>query len=432
MQKQRGLTTLLVTTMILLISSVLSLASYKNVFYQIKRTQNEVLARQAHWLAEGGMECGLTTIFNSPNPENAHQPGFFPNGCTTGLGVDLVAVKDASTYELTSQYIDRAKATLKKSISILSSGKSGAIQTGSNMYAHSSLAIYNPEPGKFTGEGWQCVAVRYRDKYEPTASIANYGLLAKPDPSFDNKGKDCLASHKTMGTGIEALKEDFVHDPSMSPFEDFFGVSDQQHNQVRDDYFDVVITETTSPSGNDFEYSGMTNCSAAILEALTKGHEKIWVEGSCEVAGVDFENVAKESQRLDGVLILVHDGLFSLFPNNGDKSEKYNGLLFHYNVDYQYDFSDWEGSKAFDHLNHPSSVFGDKVDLASYYLHGSLNINGGVILDAKHYDISVQKFVSQNALLFDSFALTYNGSYFDKFEGGPVTVKWMQGTWHDF
>ena len=78
MKRQKGLTTLLVTTMLLVVSLVFSLSSYKNLFYQIKRTQNEVMARKAHWLAEGGLECGFATIFNSPNPQNVDQAGFFP------------------------------------------------------------------------------------------------------------------------------------------------------------------------------------------------------------------------------------------------------------------------------------------------------------------------------------------------------------------
>lgn len=429
MNRQRGLATLLVTTMILVVSLVFSLASYKNLFYQIKRTQNEVMARKAHWLAEGGVECGLSTIFNSSTPQNADQAGFFPNSCMSSLGVDLTAVKNGMNYELTSNYSNLSTAIIKKSVRISStSGKSGAIRTGSNMYSWSSLTIYNPEPGEKKGSGWECVAVRYRDKYEPTGSITNFGLLATPNPSFDPQGKDCLTTHKTTWNGVGDLKSDFVHDPSMSPFEDFFNVDDKQHNEIRDGYFDVVLTK-----GKNFK--GISDCGKEITDALNNGNEKIWVEGSCEVAGDDYISVVNESNRLDGVLILVHDGMFSLFPKPGGESDskKYNGLLFHYNIDYKYNFDDWEGSEAYKHLSHSSSDFGDKVHLASYYLHGALNINGGVILDAKHYDTSSKKYISQNALLYDSFAMTYNGNYFSKFEGGGGNVvNLIEGSWHDF
>ncbi|MFA0350859.1 hypothetical protein AB4486_28550, partial [Vibrio sp. 10N.222.55.C6] len=43
---------------------MLTFGSYRSVFYQIKRSQNEVEARKQHWEAEGGLECGFTYIVN--------------------------------------------------------------------------------------------------------------------------------------------------------------------------------------------------------------------------------------------------------------------------------------------------------------------------------------------------------------------------------
>ncbi len=54
---QQGLATLLITSILLSIALAVTFGSYKNLFYQIKRAQNEVKARQEHWLAEGGLEC---------------------------------------------------------------------------------------------------------------------------------------------------------------------------------------------------------------------------------------------------------------------------------------------------------------------------------------------------------------------------------------
>ncbi len=49
---QQGIGTLLITSILLSVALVVTLGSYK-IFYQIKRAQNEVKARQEHWLAEG-------------------------------------------------------------------------------------------------------------------------------------------------------------------------------------------------------------------------------------------------------------------------------------------------------------------------------------------------------------------------------------------
>ena len=63
MKSQQGMATLMITSLLLVVALLFSLASYKNLFYQIKRSQNEVLAKQAHWQAEGGLECAFS-LFN--------------------------------------------------------------------------------------------------------------------------------------------------------------------------------------------------------------------------------------------------------------------------------------------------------------------------------------------------------------------------------
>lgn len=61
-QYQQGIATLLITSILLSVALVVTLGSYKNLFYQIKRAQNEVKARQEHWLAEGGLECAYSNV----------------------------------------------------------------------------------------------------------------------------------------------------------------------------------------------------------------------------------------------------------------------------------------------------------------------------------------------------------------------------------
>lgn len=59
-QYQQGVATLLITSILLSVALVITLGSYKTLFYQIKRAQNEVKARKEYWLAEGGLECIYT------------------------------------------------------------------------------------------------------------------------------------------------------------------------------------------------------------------------------------------------------------------------------------------------------------------------------------------------------------------------------------
>ncbi|MFA0422450.1 hypothetical protein AB4562_10460, partial [Vibrio sp. 10N.222.54.A1] len=61
-KKQRGVVTLLITSVLLIGALVVTLGTYRSVFHQIKVAQNEVQGRQEHWRSEGGLECGFTYI----------------------------------------------------------------------------------------------------------------------------------------------------------------------------------------------------------------------------------------------------------------------------------------------------------------------------------------------------------------------------------
>lgn len=223
MKQQSGMVTLLVTSMLLVGALVLSLASYKNAYFLIKRANNDILTTKAHWAAEGGLECGFVALKGTSSPEDMVSSGNFPAECQSLMDIDLSTSVSGSNYVLVSEVNDIASAILSKTITLVTNGRSGSIQTGSNMYSHSSLTFYNPDPGELVGDGWECVAVRYKGEYSPNASIVNMGLssVTNPDPTFDNQGKDCKGSHKTNGTGQQALKSDFINDPDLSPFEDF-------------------------------------------------------------------------------------------------------------------------------------------------------------------------------------------------------------------
>lgn len=60
--RTRGLATLLVTALLLIVVLLVTLGASKTLLYQIKRAQNEVKARQDFWQAEGGLECAFSKI----------------------------------------------------------------------------------------------------------------------------------------------------------------------------------------------------------------------------------------------------------------------------------------------------------------------------------------------------------------------------------
>ncbi|MDO6704686.1 hypothetical protein [Photobacterium sp. 1_MG-2023] len=59
LKNQYGVATLLMTGLVLAVAMMFVMSRYSTTLYQVKRAQNTVLSRQAHWLAEGGLACGF-------------------------------------------------------------------------------------------------------------------------------------------------------------------------------------------------------------------------------------------------------------------------------------------------------------------------------------------------------------------------------------
>lgn len=64
-RKPEGFAVLTMSTILLMMSLAYSLSAYRGVFYQIKVAKNEIQARQDHWQAEGGLECGFSFMVNN-------------------------------------------------------------------------------------------------------------------------------------------------------------------------------------------------------------------------------------------------------------------------------------------------------------------------------------------------------------------------------
>lgn len=59
---EKGVATLLITSMMLSVAMVFVLGSSGTTLYQVKRAQNTLFSRQAHWLAEGGLTCAFERL----------------------------------------------------------------------------------------------------------------------------------------------------------------------------------------------------------------------------------------------------------------------------------------------------------------------------------------------------------------------------------
>lgn len=59
-----GMVTLLVVSLLLILSLIATLGLHQALFYQIRRAHNELEARQQFWIAQGGLECALSLMYD--------------------------------------------------------------------------------------------------------------------------------------------------------------------------------------------------------------------------------------------------------------------------------------------------------------------------------------------------------------------------------
>lgn len=115
---QQGMSTLLISSLMLSVAMVFVLTSYSTSFYQIKRAQNTVFSRQAFWLAEGGLACGLGLLAEHYQRQPVStEPGVFSDGgsavCQSTQGDGHMAVRIAPLGNGSYQVIAEARVAGK-------------------------------------------------------------------------------------------------------------------------------------------------------------------------------------------------------------------------------------------------------------------------------------------------------------------------------
>ena len=404
--QQSGMTTLLITSMLLIVALLFSLASYKNLFYQIKRTQNEVLARQAHWAAEGGLECGFAAIKNVGNISGA-RPTYIDD-CGTSLKSVYLDVDDY----INSEYKKISNDIIKKKIN-LSSRLAGAIQARSNLKLKGNYEIYPDVEGGGIDGNYKCVSVRYSnvfifDKTEHGNASTTLKVLdpEKDGPYLGFNGK-CANDYKsfldtTTDSSDDAtrnnLKKDFVYDPNFDPFESFFGDKRSELEKIRKEF--VQISGSTENEGDNTCGKKIKNA----FDSIRNKDKKVWVTGSCDV--IDSNNLPLD---LDPKMLVVENGLFII-----SGAAKFYGAIYHLYTDPINDMTNqWVGMSTYNWLNESDRK------KAVYHQVGSFVPKGGLVLDSPG---GLSIFTSGMVFIFKGDANPNKTS----------KVSWQQGSWHDF
>ena len=438
--QQSGMTTLLITSMLLIVALLFSLASYKNLFYQIKRTQNEVLARQAHWAAEGGLECGYSKIKQEMNLSNITKPSYFIESCdNTNLTVSLDKI-DTGKYELLAESkinINHAVKNIKKTIVAGGVKSSGVIKSSADLYFNGDYVFF-PDPGNFNPSNddnstnyWDCVLLRYRENvflHDDGSIDTGFGNadLEHSYPPYSDFFKDgynhkcsssAIANYRTpLKTKKPSLFEsDIQKEPMMDLFKETFGVS-------RDDWMSVR-------SRSEFvEVDPNNNCGLEISKVVNKDKRHVWVNGNCILDSAGLILVQEKALTLNGVFLLVHNGIFSL---NG--ASALNALVYHFNNDYDPVIN---GVNVWNSTSEKDKVLSDDMykptegtltateiqNKVVFYMYGSFVPSGGFILDTPEY---VSYFNAGGSFSFDGELINDLLAPFGK-------PRWVQGSWHDF
>lgn len=412
MNKQKGAAALLVVSVLLVAALMMSLGSYKSLFYQIKRANNQIEARQEHWRAEGGLECGYAInkadMSVTPNEQDY-------SSCLQSTVTATQSLVDPKFYELSSSVNNRVETF--KSIEVIGR-PTGAIQARSDLKLMGSY-LFTPE---FV-EPDTCVSVRFQTSValegafvtvSPSGKTCNptqmtntqrSGLCVPGDSNCDDSAGIYDQKVKVIGNnqnyiGDEKMFEhDFIHDPNLDPFEAFFGYPRSQLTYIKNEF--VVI------DGSIATTSGSTqSCADKIVDAFTTS-DAVWVVGDC-----DLESGLGVSAAASPKLLVVENGLLSVFG-----TDFFPGTVYHLFTSSVGDMASRWTSEVSGTAQIGSLSATEKSKL-TFFSGGSFKPVGGYVFDTPG---GLSVFGAAVNLEFDSASVPNDHK----------TIKWKKGSWND-
>ncbi|HIF9109047.1 TPA: hypothetical protein ACX6SG_002788 [Photobacterium damselae] len=406
---QQGMSTLLITSMLLVVALIFSLASYKNLFYQIKRTQNEVLARQAHWAAEGGLECGFAEISNKSDVNTSLDK------CKTVIdGQPLTLSID--TDDGKSVLISKTDNNYKKISKIIVAGgarSSGVIKSSADLFFNGNYEIspdYTNEP-----KNNKCNIIRYKRNIYLNKSYAPFSTVSNKDEK-----KICDDIYSTVKAQKRSeLEKDVYKDIYMDLFKETFGVDRKRWKEIKEKYFFY------DDKKND------NSCINKITDGIKKDERYIWITGDCVLDDADLKELPSVGSDKKSMFILVQNGVLNLGGEIGSSS-LYNAMFYLF-INETISVGDQWKDSAIDPDKDPKmyatsdedekEISADEFSSKTIaYLNGSHRPNGGFIFDAPGYVIYFRL----------SIDLSFDDSLIDDLLSPFGKPTWQQGSWHDF
>lgn len=410
--KQQGAATLLVTALLLLVALVITLISYKNVFFQIKRAQNEIEARQLHWKGEGRLECVMANLMQntsasitSVNFSDCDAPSILQILPVSGVTNLYHVVSNENGYKVS------------KIIRIPKSGATGALMANVDIYLNGTAFII-PQAIDFLGPYYSCVSARYSQNI-----YINGNWVTSIPSGTSNVGCDALYTSTATGSippahlsgandqnevlddGIDesSFKEDFLFTEHLDPFQELFGVPRSEYTSIKQQFYQV--------NGSSMCSGSACTCDDNIADAIDEDEVLIWVNGSCDLGSAAA--IADEDTS-EGIILVIENGLLATTG-----SVPFDGVLFQFIHGITFDIDMWDGfsGESFvDSVNQQTGI------VPVIFMAGSKVPDGLLVVDAP----------GNIGVIDGSISLSYNKSKIEHPLGQLLKPKWLKGSWNDF
>lgn len=453
-----GVVTLTVSIMLLIVGGFMFFKTANATFYQSKRFQNELIAKKAQWIAEGGLECAFTINKTNPSLQPTMQDY---TGCTaavvgTGEDKELYSILIApslitgttNTYKLSSQASEdngTGRRAVVKEIEVeTTAAMASVLKTSANLNLIGDIELV-PNPGQQKGSFFECISMVLKNRSNLTHTQEGSGnagkLVVKDSDGFtDNKnvthGSDpsltfsCLSGYQTYNQTDWAEPQfagDILEDSQMDMFQDLFGKPKEKWKEVRDNEFNGAIGITINA---DTEGTMVEDCFERVVQAYADGKRKIWVDGSCYLkkpidhTGSDNPfNLSTPLTPVDGVkmVLVIRDGVFF----SPEAQLGFNGLLYQFksgnrtDAEIQADMA----AACVKAIRCNDTVYNAWLNGTAIYAEGSFGIHGGLAIDMPEFNFNLR----------GSYLPIYNP---DKWEGlipsSTTNIQWKKGSWRDF
>ncbi|WP_105903084.1 hypothetical protein [Vibrio gangliei] len=430
---QQGAATLLTAVLLLAAALVVSLASYKSVFFQGKRAQNEIEARQLHWKGEGRLECVFAKLVDvSSNDPNSVSY----NDCDQPTNIHITRQGTSNLYTVES---NENGYRVVKVLRVPTVGTMGALSANADIYFLGSYE-FNPQPLEILASGSpKCVSVKYSKSLylapdTPKSELVTDKvmtpemLLTSCDSEYitDVEAVTTLKKLSEINDGLDSdgnslsdeteFKGDYLYEENFQPFEELFGVPKSELTSIKDE-FEVINGGQCALYGNGTTDRNPSNCAcdANIAQKILQDKKLVWVDGNCDIGLGSKIQSADAFKGSTGTIVVIQNGIFS-----STGSVPFNGVLYQlYTNNLSPSLSVWDGYTGKVWAN---STFSDIGQVPIAYLSGSYEPKGLVVIDAP----------DQIATFHGGFKFTYDKSKIENPLGQLLKPKWIKGSWNDF